>query len=153
VGQSWITAAGDFGSRCVPGRKGEQRRTEELTRGATLPARGKEREGSARGAGLVAGPAHAGREKKRGLERERERGVGQRGPGGRNGREEESWAGPRGFGLPFLFSFLSFFSFSPSTLKPFKQNYLNSTKFEFKPYTLNTNKTMRQHECTSKLIL
>jgi hypothetical protein len=30
---------------------------------------------------------------------------------------------------------------------------LNSNKFEFKPYKLHTNKTMLQHECTSKLIL
>jgi hypothetical protein len=45
-------------------------------------------------------------------------------------------------------SLLLFFFFS--TLKVFKQFHLNSNKFEFKP---NTNKTMRQHECTSKLIL
>jgi hypothetical protein len=58
----------------------------------------------------------------------------------------------RGFGLVagLLLSFLSFFF---STLQPFKQIYLNSNKFESKPYTLNTNKTMLQHECTSKLIL
>jgi hypothetical protein len=30
---------------------------------------------------------------------------------------------------------------------------LNSNKFEFRPYKLNTNKTMPQHECTNKLIL
>jgi hypothetical protein len=35
----------------------------------------------------------------------------------------------------------------------FKQNYLNSIKFEFKPYTFNTNKIMLQHECTNKFIL
>jgi hypothetical protein len=48
-----------------------------------------------------------------------------------------------------LLFFLSF-PFSFSTLKPFKPFHLNSNKFEFKP---NTNKTMHQHECTSKLIL
>jgi hypothetical protein len=30
---------------------------------------------------------------------------------------------------------------------------LNSIKFEFKSYNLNTNKTMLQHECTNILIL
>jgi hypothetical protein len=51
---------------------------------------------------------------------------------------------------PFFFFLLSFFF---STLKPFKQNHLNSNKFEFKPYKLNTRKTMLQHECTNMLIL
>jgi hypothetical protein len=50
------------------------------------------------------------------------------------------------FPFPFLFFFLS-------TLKLFKQFYLNSNKFEFKPYIINTNKTMLQHECINKLIL
>jgi hypothetical protein len=62
---------------------------------------------------------------------------------GKEGRAERS------FGLPFPFSFLFFFP----TLKLFKQFYLNSNNFEFKPYKLNTRKTMLQHECTNKLIL
>jgi hypothetical protein len=53
--------------------------------------------------------------------------------------------------LALSFSSLLFFFFL--TLKLFKQFYLNSNKFEFKPYTPNTNKTMLQHECTNKLIL
>jgi hypothetical protein len=54
-------------------------------------------------------------------------------------------------GLSSLFPFLLSFFFS--TLKLFKQIYLNSNKFEFEPYTLNTNKTMPQHECTNELTL
>jgi hypothetical protein len=61
------------------------------------------------------------------------------------------WAGIR-FGLgwaAFLFSLLFFFSI----LKLFKHNHLNSNKFEFKPYKLNTRKAMLQHECTNMLTL
>jgi hypothetical protein len=83
--------------------------------------------------------AHAGEREKRGeLGRLRERREGERWATGKR-------AGPRAFG--------AFFSFSFPTLKLFKQFYLNSNKFEFKPYTPNTIKTMRRHECTSKLIL
>jgi hypothetical protein len=58
---------------------------------------------------------------------------------------KESWAGPR---VWVVFSPSSFpFLFYTQT---FKHNYLNSNKFEFKP---NTNTTMHQHECTSKLTL
>jgi hypothetical protein len=55
------------------------------------------------------------------------------------------WAGL----AAFLFSLLFFFSL----LKPFKHNHLNSNKFEFKPYKLNTRKAMLQHECTNMLTL
>jgi hypothetical protein len=89
------------------------------------------------------------------LARERRDGPqGQLGPGrrGRRGsppeREGEGGFGPAARLFPFSSSFLSF-----STLKLFKQFHLNSNKFEFKPDTLNTNKTMLQHECTNKLIL
>jgi hypothetical protein len=71
------------------------------------------------------------------------------------GRERAS---PKGKGkesrpgcCSLLFPFLLFFFFS--TLKPFKQFYLISNKFEFKPYKLNARKIMLQHECTNKLIL
>jgi hypothetical protein len=83
---------------------------------------------------------------------------------GKEGEEEwaarERRAGPRGgekragraagLGCLLFFLLLSFFF---SILKLFKQNYLNSNKFAFKPYKLNTRKTMLQHECTNKLIL
>jgi hypothetical protein len=71
-------------------------------------------------------------------------------------REEREPARERergGFGpAAGLFPFLLLFFFF-STLKLFKQFYLNSNKFEFKPYTLNTIKIMLQHECANKLIL
>jgi hypothetical protein len=62
------------------------------------------------------------------------------GPGwlGRVERRGER-AGPRDLGC-FSFSSLLFFFFP--TLKLFKHNYLNSNKFEFKPYKLNTRKAM-----------
>jgi hypothetical protein len=63
------------------------------------------------------------------------------------GKGELGWA--KGFGL--LLSFFFPFSFLYSNIQ--HKTYLNSNKFEFKPYTLNTNKKMLQHECTSKLIL
>jgi hypothetical protein len=71
------------------------------------------------------------------------------------GERERGWSsgwegvGPRAKGF-WAASFPSSFPFSFSTLKPFKPFLLNSNKFEFKP---NTNKTMHQHECTSKLTL
>jgi hypothetical protein len=43
--------------------------------------------------------------------------------------------------------------FSSSFLFLFHTQTIQTILFEFKPYTPNTNKTMRQHECTSKLIL
>jgi hypothetical protein len=66
--------------------------------------------------------------------------------GAREGKErEEGRSGLLGWAAALFSSFLFF-----STLKPLKQLHLNSNKFEFKP---NTNKTMHQHECTSKLTL
>jgi hypothetical protein len=64
------------------------------------------------------------------------------------GRGEEARE-RKGVGLAGLFSFPFLFS----KLNLFTQIYLNSNKFEFKPYTLNTNKTMLQHECTNMLTL
>jgi hypothetical protein len=69
---------------------------------------------------------------------ERKEGVGRRGPCGGNEGEEESWAGLLGWAA---FSSFFFFPFSFSILNLFKQNYLNSNEFKFKPYTLHTNKT------------
>jgi hypothetical protein len=71
------------------------------------------------------------------VERRRERGRGE-------------WAAGLGC-CSLFFPFLLFFFLS--TLKLFKHFYLNSNEFELKPYTLNTIKTMLQHECTNKLIL
>jgi hypothetical protein len=74
-----------------------------------------ERRGSPREKGEWAGVAHAGRGRGKG----------------------ELGRARRGFGLlsllpsPFLFLFYT---------QLFKQNYLNSNKFEFKPYKLNTKK-------------
>jgi hypothetical protein len=83
---------------------------------------------------------------------ERREGVGD-GPRARAGpRGEEKREGKRRVGCcsPFFLFLLFFFL---STLKPFKQIYLNSNKFEFKPYKLNTRKIMLQHECTNMLTL
>jgi hypothetical protein len=66
------------------------------------------------------------------------------------GREELLGWARRGSGLPLSFPFLPSFFFYTQT---FKQHYLNSNKFEFKPYKFNTNKTLLQHECTNNLIL
>jgi hypothetical protein len=71
------------------------------------------------------------------VERRRERGRGE-------------WAAGLGCCSPFFIFLLFFFL---STLKPFKQIYLNSNKFEFKPYKLDTRKIMLQHECTNMLTL
>jgi hypothetical protein len=104
--------------------------------------------------------AHAG-------ERKRRRGCWASGWGGRwasglahSGRKGRRGEGPtvrkRGFGLLAAAAVLLSSSFSFPFLfytQTFKQNYLNSIKFEFKSYKLNTNKTMLQHECTNILIL
>jgi hypothetical protein len=70
----------------------------------------------------------------------------------REGERESvlGWAEREGLGWLLLFLFLLSFLFYTQT---FKQHYLNSNKFEFKPYKFNTNKTMLQHECTNNLIL
>jgi hypothetical protein len=72
----------------------------------------------------------------------------ERGEGARERERGRGGFGPAAGLFPFLLLFFFF-----STLKLFKQFYLNSNKFEFKPYTPNTNETMLQHECTNKLIL
>jgi hypothetical protein len=62
------------------------------------------------------------------------------------GEEERKrrWAGLReGNWAAFSFLFLSYT----------QTNSLNSNRFEFKHYKLNTRKIMLQHECTSKLTL
>jgi hypothetical protein len=73
-------------------------------------------------------------------------GPGREGEGAREGEKGTELLGWAGCSFPSLF-------FLFSTLKLFKQLYLNSNKFEFRHYKLNTNKTMPQHECTNKLIL
>jgi hypothetical protein len=70
---------------------------------------------------------------------------------GPKGKRERRGEGKTGLGQRvWAASFPYSFPFSFSTLKPFKPFHLNSNKFEFKP---NTNKTMHQHEYTSKLSL
>jgi hypothetical protein len=66
----------------------------------------------------------------------------------RGGKKERELGWAKALGC-FLSSFFSF-SFLHSNIQT---NYLNSNKFEFKPYAPNTNKTMLQHECTNNLIL
>jgi hypothetical protein len=124
-----------------------------MTSGAARSERGSE--GVARGwggrAGWLLGRAEFGRGK----------GMGRRGPRGRKEREgvlglgwpmrEKGGRGKTGPAKGFwAASFPSSFPFPFPTLKPFKPFHLNSNRFEFKP---NTNKTMHQHECTSKLTL
>jgi hypothetical protein len=145
--------------------KKEQRGKEALTRGTTWPER--EREGGERRAqagkrrrqagpswqreggrevralGLVctegAGPRRPMRGKKgRGREE-----LGRRG----EKRGERRTGRPKGFVSPSLLFFFLLYT------QTFKQNYLNSNKFEFKSYKLNTRKIMHQHECTNKLTL
>jgi hypothetical protein len=62
---------------------------------------------------------------------------------GREGEEEE--AGWAGVWVGFRVFFLSYFLFFLNTLKLFEFK----DQFEFKPYALNQNKTMHQHECTN----
>jgi hypothetical protein len=110
-------------------------------------------------AGATAGPGGREGVEKRGLgelgrawpTREERRGGRREGrPTGKREKENRPgwdtvWAGL----AAFLFSLLFFFSL----LKPFKHNHLNSNKFEFKPYKLNTRKAVLQHECTNMLTL
>jgi hypothetical protein len=85
---------------------------------------------------LGLGAAHAGKGR-RGDWAARERRAGPR-------REEKRAGGVAGLGCLLFFLLLSFFF---STLKLFKQFYLNSNKFKINA------QTMLQHECTNKLIL
>jgi hypothetical protein len=92
------------------------------------------------------GSAHAGERKEGGSAGPRVAHAGERrGKRARRGRK-------RGFGLMFPSPLLLLFFFFP-TLKLFKQTYLNSNKFEFKPNKLHTRKIMLQHECTNMLTL
>jgi hypothetical protein len=135
-----------WGSRSGGGRKqgrGARRKGKELTGGSRLAERERERrEGAARAGKL-------GRQGPRGERKERQASgsAWARQKRERRGspREREMVLGR--VGLPF--SLLSFSSFP--THKLFKQFYLNPNKFEFKPYKLNTRKTMLQHECTNML--
>jgi hypothetical protein len=106
---------------------------------------------SVRERGGRASAARAGR-KWAGAQPTREKGKrgeswasGKLGPGGE--RREKGLEGREGVwaaGLSFLFLFYT---------QTFKQNYLNSNKFEFRSYELNTRKIMLQHECTNMLTL
>jgi hypothetical protein len=128
-------------------RRGKEKK---LTGGPRLAEKEKER--GARGPGWLCVREGKGREG--GARAGKELGLG-RGPRGEErrgarGGKKRGVLGWVGLLLPF-FPFLLFFFFS--TLKPFKQIYLNSNKFEFKPYKLNTRKIMLQHECTNMLTL
>jgi hypothetical protein len=72
----------------------------------------------------------------------------ERGPTGKERRGEMlGWLAGCWALLPLL---LLFFSFTQSI----QTNYLNSNRFEFKSYKLNTRKKiMLQHECTNMLTL
>jgi hypothetical protein len=120
-------------SRAVGVRRGRREKREDGGAGRWgRPVRGRERGGGALGPGDrgKARPAWPTRG---------ERGRGKRGDG-LPGRER-GWpkcrrgrrAGRAAVGLAYPLSFLFFFSFL-SILKLFKHNYLNSNKFEFKPY-------------------
>jgi hypothetical protein len=91
-----------------------------------------EREPVREGERLGPSVAHAGRGEERGPE---------------GGEREGVWAA----GCWALFFSSSFLFLSHTQL--LKQIYLNSNKFKFKPYKLNTRKTMLQHECTNMLTL
>jgi hypothetical protein len=83
------------------------------------------------------------------------RGKGKRRERAREGKErgEGSWAVGR---EPAQESWAAFLSSSFSFLFPLltiQTIYLNSNKFEFKPYKFNTRKIMLRHECTNNLIL
>jgi hypothetical protein len=95
------------------------------------------------------GSAHAGERKEGGSAGPRVAHAGERrGKRGPKGKKEGVWAA----GLLLLSPLILLFFFFP-TLKLFKQTYLNSNKFEFKPYKLHTRKIMLQHECTNMLTL
>jgi hypothetical protein len=137
--------------------KGKQRRARGKGKeGADVRGRpGSEGEGESwlLGFGKEFGP---GKREERRSPQEREKDLGQRWPTrveeGERRPEREKGRGVLGWARcsPFFSFLLSFFF---STLKPLKQIHLNSNKFEFKTKKLHTNKTMLQHECTSKLML
>jgi hypothetical protein len=136
--------------------EGKERRGKELTRGANSPEREERKRAALSGEtgadrrARVAAREREGRE--RGVAGLGRSGLG-RGPRGREGRGE-SWAAGEGEerGLGRL-GWALFLSFSFPNSIPIQIIYLNSNKFEFKPYKFNTRKTMLQHECTNILIL
>jgi hypothetical protein len=134
-------AAGPVGER-KQGR-GARRKGKELTGGSRLAKRERERR---------EGAARVGKLGRHGPRRERKERQASGSAWAREKRERRGSPREREMvlgrvGLPF--SLLSFSSFP--TLKLFKQFYLNTNKFEFKTYKLNTRKTMLQHECTDML--
>jgi hypothetical protein len=108
------------------GPREEEEKEKGRGNGSALPGRG-------------AGPSELAAWRWRRENPREKRRVGQRGPCGREEGKGKSWAGlVEGLGCLLLFLLLSF---SFSILNLLKQNYLNSNEFEFKPYTLHTNKT------------
>jgi hypothetical protein len=134
--------------RCAPGRKGKG---EEEAAARAMAGRG--RKGEERGAARLrrkwAGRGPCGKKDRWASgstwarEKRERRGKGRAGLGvaGPRGEKRGEGRGPAQEILGcFHFSSLLFFFFP--TLKLFKHNYLNSNKFEFKPYKFNTRKTM-----------
>jgi hypothetical protein len=103
-----------------------------------------------RRAGRVLGRGKREKRERRGVEGNLGRGAAHAGRGGEGRPEGEKGRGVLGWARcsPF-FSFLLSFFFTQSI----QTNYLNSNRFEFKPYKLNTRKIMLQHECTNMLTL
>jgi hypothetical protein len=131
--------AGDIGGSWVPEKKGRGKEKALTGRGQQSVRERRGRASAARAGRKWAGARPTREKGKRG----ESWASGKLGPGKR-GRE-------RGFGLMGCCLLLLFFFFS--TLKLLKQIHLNSNKFEFKPYKLNTREIMLQHECTNMLLL
>jgi hypothetical protein len=126
---------GERGRSCRAGpgwQREKEREGEERAHVGRLLSTREKKERGRRSSGWAVGPAgpmQGGKKKRRGVGcGEESRPKRERGKGSRPG--QGVWA-----------AFLSFFPFSFSTLKPSQQFYLNSNEFEFKPYTLHTNKT------------
>jgi hypothetical protein len=133
-------------------RKGRKRRAAGRKMAPTRGARMAEKE-RGRGAREKLGWLLASRPTREGGEEGKEGGGPRAALGrGKKEREREPAGKERKGGMlgccSLLFS--SFFLFYPQTIQTI---YLNSNKFEFKPYKFNTRKTMLQHECTNILIL